>query len=594
MQRIRFYTVLALVAMLGMASVSQPTAAEETPQQRDARMAWWRDARFGLFVHWGLYALPAGQWKGLEKDQDLFAEWIMYKAKIPVVEYELLAKQFNPVKFDAEQWVKLAKQAGMKYIVITAKHCDGFAMYPSQASKYNIMDATPFGRDPLAELKKACDAQGLRLGFYYSHCWDWHEPDALGQDNTWDFPDRAKKDSDKYVREKALPQVEELLARYQPWILWFDVPTEMPEAQSRQFIDAIRRMRPECIVNDRIGNDLGDYDTPEQFIPNGAAEGDFETNMTLNDHWGYQKDDDRWKPAAEVIHQLVDVVSKGGNYLLNVGPTAEGTFPPDAVRILEEVGDWMQTNSESIYGAGLSPLGPLHWGRCTAKPGRLYLHVFDWPADGKLLVPGLKSQPKRIWLLADAERKPLTTSRPQPQDLVIDLPAAAPNSIDAVVALEIDGPPEVDSTLLLMDRAGVENRFGAFDAQRDGPALKYQKQLFQEKKYDSIGSWKHESDSLSWPFRAAAPAAWDVEIVYAATPESEGNEFIVFVGPHPLAGKAVSTGKTKTGRKQFQRFKLGSVDLPAGEHMLRVAPKTIAAGSELMDLHAVILTPATP
>ena len=326
-------------------------------------MAWWREARFGMFIHWGLYAVPAGEYDG--KKIHGLGEWIMYDAKIPVAKYENYAKQFNPVKFNAEQWVAVAKAAGMKYLVITAKHCDGFAMYPSKASKYNIMDATPFNRDPMAELAKACAAQGIRLCFYYSHCWDWHEPNAPGLINSWDFGPIEKRNVSVYFRQKSLPQVEELVAQYKPALMWFDVP-DLTRKRSREFLKVIRRHVPDCIVNDRVGNDLGDYLTPEQYIPaNGYPGHDWETCMTINDTWGYKSYDNNFKSTETLLRNLIDIASKGGNYLLNVGPTAEGVIPAAEVERLKEIGRWMDVNSEAIHGTTASPfraapLGSLH------------------------------------------------------------------------------------------------------------------------------------------------------------------------------------------------------------------------------------------
>ncbi len=392
--------VLLVLASAGTGRGAEKTGglSPETPAAREARMAWWREARFGLFMHWGIYAVPAGEWKGFE-GKDLGGEWIMYTAKIPVPQYEQLAKRFNPVKFSAREWVQLAKDTGMKYMVITAKHCDGFAMYHSRVTPYNVVDATPFARDPLEELGRECRREGIPLGFYYSHAWDWHEPDAMGLDNNWSFPDRSKKDADRYLRGKSLPQVAELLTQYRPSVLWFDVPHELLYRQSEDFFRLIRKLHPQCIVNDRIGNGLGDYSTPESYIPAKPPHGDFEVCMPLNEHWGYDKTDPHWKPSPVIIRNLVDIVSKGGNYLLNVGPRADGTFPPEALRILGEVGRWMKTNGESIYGTTAGPLQSLPWGRSTTKAGRLYLHVWDWPADGRLVVPGLKNKIARADLL---------------------------------------------------------------------------------------------------------------------------------------------------------------------------------------------------
>ncbi|MHC4124543.1 MAG: alpha-L-fucosidase, partial [Planctomycetota bacterium] len=389
---------------------------------RQHRLEWWRQARFGMFIHWGLYAQLAGQWKGKHVTRGHgLGEWIMYGAQIPVKEYEVLAKQFNPVKFDADQWVQLAKHAGMKYIVITAKHCDGFAMYPSKVSQYNIIDATPFNRDPLKELQKACQKHGIKLGFYYSHNWDWHHPHAMGLDNTWDFPNRKSKDPNLYYKEKALPQVEELITSYRPHILWFDVPTDITRSQSEMFLEVVRKHSPDCIINDRIGNGLGDYVTPEQYVP-AVSNKLFEVCMTLNDTWGYKYYDKNWKTPATVIRNLVDITAKGGNYLVNVGPTAEGLIPPASVRILQEIGKWMAVNGQSIYGTIANPLPRLpDDARCTAKPGKLYIHIFNWPDRCEFIIPAIKNKIRRIYLLADSSRQQLEFEHQNSHDIVVKL-----------------------------------------------------------------------------------------------------------------------------------------------------------------------------
>ena len=585
--------LLALALMRVCMGADQPATSPsgETPQQRDARLAWWREARFGLFMHWGIYAIPANEWKGLEKKNSppgLGAEWIMYNAKIPVAEYEPLARQFNPVKFNADEWVHIAADAGMKYMVITAKHCDGFAMFASKASKYNIVDATPFGRDPMKELKAACDKQGMRLGFYYSHSWDWHEPDALGLDNTWDFPDRAKKDINKYLASKSLPQVKELLTLYKPAILWFDVPNDLKPEHSRQFLDLIRALQPDCVVNDRIGNGMGDYGTPEQFIPAGRPDSLFEVCMTLNNHWGYDKNDHHWKPAREVIHNLVDIVSKGGNYLLNVGPTAEGVFPPEAIRILAEVGQWMKVNGQSIYGTTAGPFAALPWGRCTAKPGKLYLHVLDWPADGRLLVPGLKTNVVQAHLLADAQHKPLSVTRAGEQDVAVALPGEPADPADTVVVLEIEGEPVVDLTPVLFNQPQYRNVFGASAAKLHGKTIRYGGRNMGQQIYDHIGSWKDAGDWASWDCRTIAPGAFDVVITCKANAAQQGNEYMVNIADQQLTGQVNATGEKST----FKEFKVGTVTISGpGRYELTVKPKTIKPGTALMDLHAVTLVP---
>ncbi len=292
-----------------MRGVEATAAASEHGRGR-----WLRDSRFAMFIHWGLYSELAGEWQG--KRYFGIAEWIMKRARIPVADYERVSERFNPIDFDAGQWVKLAKAAGMRHIMITAKHHDGFAMFRSEASAYNIVDAAPFGRDPLAELAEACRAEGLRLGFYYSQSQDWHEPDAVGND--WDaWP--GERDFKRYLRRKAVPQIEELLTRYGPVAgIWFDTPGPITGEESKELVDLVHRLQPDCLVNSRIGNGLGDYDTlGDQEIPRLPRPGLWETPDTHNDTWAYSRCDTNWKSAREVAERLVRVVSRGGTGLLN-------------------------------------------------------------------------------------------------------------------------------------------------------------------------------------------------------------------------------------------------------------------------------------
>jgi alpha-L-fucosidase len=580
MKRLRLGIFCSLFLLMFMNAVGM---AAQDPA-REARMAWWRQARFGFMMHWGLYSVPAGEWSGLEKQMDLWAEWIMYRARIPVAEYEPIAGQFNPVKFDARAWASLAHRAGMRYMEITAKHCDGFAMFRSQASKYNVVDATPFHRDPMAELAEACPRENVRLGFYYSHWWDWHEADALGKDNYWDFPDSAHKDPDRYLRSKSLPQVAELVNQYHPAVLFFDVPGTITREQSQAFVDEIRRVTPECIINDRVGNGLGDYTTPEQFIPNRAPGGDFEVCMTLNDHWGYDKNDSNWKPAPVVIHNLVHTASMGGNYMLNVGPTAEGEFPPEAVRILTRVGQWMDVNGESIYGTSACPLGPLAWGYCTAKAQRLYLHVLAWPARGRLLVPGLHNRPRRAWMLADQQQAALPVHRLGAEDLEIALPAQATDAIDTVIALDLDGEPASDSTQVLFPQPGSENVFGAGSASIHGKDAPYQGRSLAQREYDVVTGWSDPQTWIGWRFRAIRAGTYQVLITYSA---QDGSEFSATVGPHTLHARVEGTGADR-----FDTFMLGTVNLQPGAYELAIKPEKLPAGSHLFDFHAITLLPA--
>jgi len=407
----------ALLLLAGRMATAQPAAPAADPE-RESRLAWFRQAKYGLFIHWGLYAIPAGEWKG--QTVPGIGEWIMNRARIPVREYEALAKQWNPVKFDAEAWVGLAQEAGMKYIVITSKHHDGFALYGSKASPYNVVDATPFKRDVLRELATACAKAGMPLGFYYSQAQDWHEPNGVGND--WDFGPDDGKDFDRYLREKAEPQVRELLSGYGPVALvWFDTPRLMTPERAQRFTDLVRSLQPKCLIDGRLGT-AGDYvSTGDNVIPSKVGGDAWETPATINHTWGYRKDDHDWKSPGEVAFKLVDIVSKGGNYLLNVGPTAEGVIPPPSQDTLRTVGRWLKLNGEAVYGAGPTPFGeelgepsctgvrdvrgePLFLSRndyrFTTKPGRLYLTLFK-EVRAPFALPAMKTAVRRAYQLAD-------------------------------------------------------------------------------------------------------------------------------------------------------------------------------------------------
>lgn len=407
--------LLLLITLLNYFVLSMHAQASN-----DDRMKWWREARFGMFIHWGVYAVPAGIYKGQKINR--IGEWIMNRGKIPVAEYQQFAKEFNPVKYDPDAWVKMARDAGMKYIVITSKHHDGFALFSSKASKWNVVDATPYGKDLLKPLAEACRKYGVKLGFYYSQAQDWNNPGGAAArrpaSEGWANPDSAKIDAytaahgghwdpvqesktmGQYIDEVAVPQVKEILSNYgDVAILWWDTPTDMTDEYAEK-LKALLKLRPNIITNDRLKrpNYPGDYKTPEQRIPNlSELDGkDWETCMTMNETWGYKSYANDWKSTETLIRNLIDIASKGGNYLLNVGPKADGTFPQESIDILKEMGTWMKINGEAIYGTKASPFGLFSWGRCTKKENgkntTLYFSVFEWPKDGKLLIPGFANE----------------------------------------------------------------------------------------------------------------------------------------------------------------------------------------------------------
>ncbi|MCX6905698.1 MAG: alpha-L-fucosidase [Verrucomicrobia bacterium] len=347
----------SMAGYLPLQAQPAPAAASptvETKEQRDARMGWWREAKFGLFVHWGVYSVPAGYYH----DQPVagIGEWIMNRGKIPCAEYQAFAKQFNPVKFNAAEWVKIAKDAGMKYIVITSKHHDGFAMFCSKASKWNICDASPYGRDPLKDLAEACRKEGLKLGlgFYYSQAQDWNNGGSAAR-GKWD--PAQEPDMDDYIDKTAVPQVREILTNYGrdiPAVLWWDTPRDMNPERAAKLAKVVKELRPDIITNNRLGGGFsGDTETPEQRIPPAGYPGrDWETCMTMNGTWGFKRDDNNWKSTETLIRNLCDIASKGGNYLLNVGPTSEGLIPQPSVERLREVGAWMKVTHALWRGGG--------------------------------------------------------------------------------------------------------------------------------------------------------------------------------------------------------------------------------------------------
>jgi len=443
----------AAFAVIVVGPLGQARAPSPPDPAKEKRLEWFREAKYGLFIHWGLYAIPAGEWNG--KRSLGIGEWIMNRLTIPVRDYKKLASRFNPVKFNADEWVRVAKDAGMKYIVITSKHHDGFAMFKSNASAYNIVDATPFKRDVLKELADAAARQGIRLGFYYSQSQDWHEPNGAG--NTWDFGPDDKKDYDQYLRSKAEPQVKELLTGYGPVaLIWFDTPRMMTGDRAQRFAAIVRQLQPATLIDGRLGTE-GDYrSTGDNVIPPQVSTDAWEVPATINHTWGYRTDDTDWKSPGQITFKLVDIVSKGGNYLLNVGPTAEGLIPQPSQDILRTVGKWLQVNGEAVYGAGPTPFGEelgepsargardirgdalvyqqIQW-RVTTKPGKLYFTFFDEPR-APFQLPQMRNAAKRAYRLADGAPVEMKTENGR---TALNVPRPILDPMATVVVVEYEG-----------------------------------------------------------------------------------------------------------------------------------------------------------
>ncbi|TWT35395.1 Alpha-L-fucosidase [Posidoniimonas corsicana] len=569
-----------LLAPMAPSLLYAETLSKAAPSSSD-RMDWWRDAKFGMFVHWGIYSVTGGEYKGQKLPNS--AEWMMARGKIPVAEYERYAGRFNPTSFDADAFVKLAKDAGMKYLVITAKHHDGFSMFDSDSNDFNVVDSTPFQRDIMKELSVACQNQGIRFGFYYSQAQDWRHPGGFG--NGWDKSIR-RVSNDTYVDEKAVPEVRQLLTEYGPIaIFWWDTPRRMTR-ESFDKLHSLTGLQPNTITNDRLGDDYpGDYKTFERHIPKDApGAADWEVCMPISGSWGYKRSDTDFKSATTLIRNLADIASKGGNYLLNVSPTGEGTLLPQAVERLEEIGEWMRTNGDSIYGTTASPLGQLEWGRCTMRRGaggaRLYLHIFDWPTDGQLLIPGLKTVVDKAYLLDGGDPVDVGV---EDQVLTLGLPLQAPSTINSVVVLETRGNLKVEpqgatarpdgSLVLTAGKAFLHNNEGA-------PAIRIQR----HGKVQNLGYWKDAQAWVEWSVNIEQPGKYDV-CAELATGEGD-SQFEIGV-----PGKMVATTAAETGSyHKYANRRLGTISIDsAGNHQLQIKP--LPGGWTPVNLRQVELRP---
>lgn len=571
--------------LLGIFLAALPALAQpQTPPLPDTeRTRWFREAKLGIFVHWGVYSVIGRH------------EWARHKLQIPHAEYDVYARQFNPVRFDASAWTGLFRAAGAKYVVITSKHHDGFSIYRSRVSDYD-MEITPYAGDPLQQLAAAARRDGLRLGFYHS-IMDWKNPDyrPLRQ---WEHPKTYEQGGDmpaylNYMKA----QLRELLTNYgDVATIWFDGEWEHKpeEIDADGIYDFIRALQPNTLINDRLYNrrpgNKADFGTPEQFVPATGLTGPggkpvlWESCVTINsDSWGYNKYETEFKTSRDLVRMLVEVVSKGGNLLLNVGPRPDGTIQPEFVERLQEIGRWMDVNSEAIYETTASPFPRLpFYGRATVKGSNLYLHVFNWPKDGTLRVPGLNNIVHKAWLLAD-RTAPVTTAR-DGDDILVKLPDQAPDDTASVVVLQLDGTPQAkpyfekpaeDGTLTLSSAsAEVESALG----QR----LKTENILG----HVYLTHWTRPGDVPVWKFNLPKAGRYQLSLRYAAARASKDLPFVMQSGETLLNGKTEVTGDAQV----FKEFPIGPIRLNAGEQTLRIRSDA-PAGAAAMNLEAIILKP---
>ena len=576
-------TLPCLAAPAAVASESVKTSASSADSQDDARTRWFREARLGIFIHWGVYAVPGGEYQG--KPVGWIGEWIMKQAAIPVADYRAFARDFTAAAYDPAAWADLILQTGARYTVITAKHHDGFSLYDSAVSDWDVAGSSPAPDDLLAPLASAIRARGLKFGLYYSQAQDWTHPGGAIYDRKPGAPgwDPAQTgDFDAYLRDVAAPQTRELLTRYQPDILWWDTPVDMTKERAQPLHDLLS-LQPGIITNNRLGGGFeGDTKTPEQHIPPRGFPGQmFEVCMTMNETWGFKKNDHDWKSSRTIIQNLSDIASKGGNFLLNIGPDATGRIPEPSIRILKDLGRWMKTNSEAIYATQASPFPRrLPWGRVTQKTNShgsttLFLHVWNWPADGHLLLPTLRTKPSSARTLATGKR---ASAKLSPDGLVVTLRDAAPDPDVSIVKLTFKQPLVITQLPFVEPADDGTLTLHALDADTHG-SLAGNVPVEGTGHGAYIARWHSDEWRVEYQLKTPAARTWRVEAeIRAAKP----------------AKLRLKNGVTEnvtdlpsTSGDAFQTLPLGTIALPAGETAIEFIP--VRGNWSAIDLRTVRL-----
>ncbi len=549
----------------------------ESQKTLEKRMDWYSEAKFGCFIHWGVYSLAGGEWNG--KPVRGYAEHLMRSQKIPLAEYkERLVKPFNPAEFDADEWMRQARDAGMRYFIVTAKHHDGFAMYFSDAYPYD-MRMTKYNRDPMKELRAAARKYGIKFGFYYSHAFDWEHPDAPGNDWDYDNPGGDKllhgaewwrnfpqflPHVEKYVNEKSIPQIRELIRNYQPDIMWFDTPHKLPLYENIRILQSIRELSPDAIVvNGRLarfsGRNLGDYantgDRAAYFFP--VKDKYWEAIPTTNESYGYSKFDTSHKPSSHFIRLLASATAKGGNILMNVGPMGNGKWDETDVKIFRGVGDWLKINGEAIYGNVKTGLPIQNWGVTTRKGNNVYLHVYNWPRNGELIVGGLSADVEKAYILSS--KKAVTCAKLAGKDMSIRLPEACPDTVNAVVALQLKNADYVSggTRLLVPDE---KNILLTFDAQPSRGLATGDGKMFR----NYVHNWTSSDQTITWNVRLLNPASYRITLEYNKVNNTDSGTVIVEIDGKPHQVNYPPNRRAENSEKLF----VADVDLAPGEHTI--------------------------
>lgn len=576
-------SILLSAALLAASShtVQAVESLAETDAQYQERMQWFTDAQFGLFIHYGVYSTLGGEWQG--KPVAKYAEWIQRWGKITPEEYIPLAANFRPDKLDADLWVKTAKEAGMKYMVITTKHHEGFCLWDSAYTEYDLGEGNDFDRDILGELKAACDKYGLKFGTYYSII-DWHHP---SQRATLAMNQTPMNDKEGYVSYMKA-QLKELIDRYDPAIMWFDGDWTRwwTMEDGIDLYNYLRELSPDMIINNRVAKRAAfkkDYGTPENSTPKAALDHVWEACWTVNHSWGYKKSDTTWKDIDTLVQKQIDINAKGGNLLLNVGPYADGSWPQGSTDLLLQMGEWNRAHADAVYGSEYIELPQQNWGTVaqskasTVEAGEIFAYVFDWPKNGKLLVKGLAAGELKATTYTG---KPLVASVTK-GGLEVDLSSATAEPHATVLRIQYSGGLHRASDASVdLGLKGDELSLEAKDATLSGKVNK-----LQDNEY--IGYWTDGSDTASWTLNVPAPGKYAVKLLYACDKRYAGSTAQLKVGGKTLTAPVSAT----EGWNSFELMDMGVVNL----NQVGTTQCTLGFGGEqakaLFNLKLVLFVP---